>query len=73
MEVTATGATGPPSRPGVRAKGLERILLRRRVAGLRRWDVAPFFALFALIVGKALYHASRYQWCVPSFPTLRHS
>ena len=62
MEVATTDA-GPPSRPGVRAKGLERILLRCRVAGLRRLDVAPFFALYALIVAKALYHASRHKWC----------
>ncbi|KXZ52689.1 hypothetical protein GPECTOR_9g735 [Gonium pectorale] len=57
-----SAALGSPGRPGVRAKGLERVLLRKRINGIRRLDVAPFLVLYALIVLKALYHASRFEW-----------
>ncbi|KAG2488279.1 hypothetical protein HYH03_013129 [Edaphochlamys debaryana] len=49
-------------KPAVLAKGIERIALRKRITGVRRLDVAPFLVLFAVIVAKTLYHASRFQW-----------
>ncbi|KAG2431042.1 hypothetical protein HYH02_013473 [Chlamydomonas schloesseri] len=57
----AAGA-GPPGKPAVLAKGLERILLLKRVTGARRLDVWPFLVLYALIVAKTFYHASRFEW-----------
>ena len=53
---------GLPGRPAVLAKGLERVVLRKRVTGARRLDVAPFLLLYAVIVLKTGYHASRFEW-----------
>ena len=53
---------GLPGRPAVLAKGLERIVLRKRVMGAGRLDVAPFLVLYAVIVLKIGYHASRFEW-----------
>ncbi|GFR45826.1 hypothetical protein Agub_g7190, partial [Astrephomene gubernaculifera] len=61
MSETAAGE-GPPGQPAVLAKGLERVVLKRRVTGIRRLDVAPFLVLYALVVVKTGYHASRFEW-----------
>ncbi|GLC43701.1 hypothetical protein PLESTB_000409700 [Pleodorina starrii] len=58
----AAAGKGPPGRPAVLAKGLEKVILRKRNTGLRRLDIAPFLALYVLILFKTGYHASRYEW-----------
>lgn len=62
----AAGTPGPPGKPAVLAKGLERILLLKRVTGVSRLDVWPFLVLYALILVKTFYHASRFEWWVTS-------
>ncbi|GIL88698.1 hypothetical protein Vretimale_17282 [Volvox reticuliferus] len=53
---------GPPGRPAVLAKGLEKVILRKRITGVRRLDFAPFLVLYVLILFKIGYHASRFEW-----------
>jgi hypothetical protein len=61
-DLAVAAGKGPPGRPAVHAKGLEKVILRKRITGLRRLDISPFVVLYVLILFKTAYHASRFEW-----------
>lgn len=61
-DIAVAAMKGPPGKPAVHAKGLERIILRKRLTGLKRLDLAPFLVLYVLILFKIGYLASRFEW-----------
>ena len=48
--------------PAVKAKGLERIAMRRRLPAMWRLDLVPFLVLYMLAAIKIGMHAGRFQW-----------
>ncbi len=48
--------------PGVRAKGVQRVVLLRKRAQAQRLDVWPFLAGYLMLAIKIIFHGSQFQW-----------
>lgn len=57
-----TASQGRPPQPVVHAKNVQFISLRNQRDPLLRLDVAPFLALYANVILKAVYHATQFEW-----------
>lgn len=52
-------SAGPPA---IKAKGLKQVQLLKTRPQLARLDVWPFLALYCIVIGKAAFHASKFEW-----------